>query len=93
MAEEKLEKIEERNCPECGRPDRSWYDDRDRHMVELFRAGWNSNQIGKAYRVGPERLRQILVTELGTEAMWRIIRVHSHNKQGDEDVENTDDEG
>lgn len=71
-------------CPECGRISGSWYDDRDRHMVDEFKAGVTTETLARGYGLSGERVRQILVDRLGMEAMWRIIRTHAHNREEEE---------
>lgn len=84
-------------CSECGRPTRNWYDARNAHIRDEFKAGMAAHDIAQGYKLHPETIRKILIEELGTEAWWRINGVNRRNyledqKEGNSDHASRDDE-
>lgn len=80
-------------CSECGRPTRDWYDNRNVHIRDEFKAGTLPSVLAKGYKLHPETIRKILIEELGTEAWWRINGVNRANylKETSDDAAETDE--
>lgn len=76
-----MKALPQERCETCGAIRSGWYDDRDRHMVEEFRAGENTTRIALAYGLSQRRVQEIIRDRLGMEVMMRIARTHMRNEE------------
>lgn len=67
-------------CPECGRIPGDWYDARDRHMVDEYKAGVTVPRLARGYGLADRTVQMKIIERLGMEAMARIQRTHRRNQ-------------